>query len=140
MTWEGDTSEDCKVWEHEDILIRRPKASREWTMESQQEDEYRLYFDGGCPGGIGSGGYLMYAPSGECIGGGARWYGKSAPTNNVAEASAVVDGLRYVSGCDVNINRLTVIGDSDLVINFMTRRYKPGKRELVLLMEQVRRW
>ena len=86
------------------------------------------------------GGYLLFHPSGRCIGGQGKWYGSSAPTNNVAEASAVADGLDYVSSLHLPVSRLMVIGDSDLVINFMLRRYKPGKRELVLLMERVQRW
>ena len=60
--------------------------SKEWVTEQQQEDEFCLYFDGACPGGIESGGYLLYALTGECIGGSARWYGQSDPMSNVAEA------------------------------------------------------
>ena len=73
---------------------------------------------------------------GRCEGGYARHYGTAAPTSNVAEAGALVDGLHWVletrQAHIANGRPVVVRGDSQLTISFMLRRAQPAKRELVL--------
>ena len=85
-----------KFWNHTaDIPIQRPTKAQAWTPESRDRG-MRLFFDGGCKNREGTGGYLLFDAHGECVGGEGRWYGKSAPTNNIAEAQAMVDALEFV--------------------------------------------
>lgn len=82
-------------------------------------DAVQLYFDGGCRGKLGSGGYLAMW-HGVCLGGEGQWFGSDAPTNNVAEARAMLAGLRWVGselGWALTLaGKLLVMGDSHLVI------------------------
>ena len=63
--------EDLKApaWEHtEDIEIWKPNSTPQWEPEVGAA-LHVLYFDGGCKKRQGSGGYLLFAPYGLCIGG-----------------------------------------------------------------------
>jgi ribonuclease HI len=104
-----------------------------------------LFFDGASGRGqVGAGGFLVLNRSGECLVVGGKFYGPKH-TNNVAEARAMVDGLKAVGSMITDTVREVVIkGDSDLVIGFMTRRFKPKKKDLTLLVKEawgvVRSW
>lgn len=77
-----------KFWEHEDKQLRRPtnlNTMKDTALDGQNSC-YRLYFDGGCSKHNGVGGYILYSPDGQCLGGEGKWYGMSAPTNNISEA------------------------------------------------------
>lgn len=75
---------------------------------------------------------------------GGKYYGPKH-TNNVAEARAMVDGLVELGKLlSPEIKSVVVKGDSDLIIGFMTKRFKPKKRDLTLLMkhawEEIKSW
>lgn len=87
---------------------------------------------------------MIFDREGSVVRAGGKYYGPRH-TNNVAEARAMVDGLAEMSGCITPaVKSVVVKGDSDLVIGFMTRRFKPKKRELTLLVkaawEAVKGW
>ena len=44
----------------------------------------------------------------------------------------MVDGLAYVRALDMGRTKVLVLGDSELVVNFMLRKYKPAMQELVI--------
>ena len=132
-----ETQVEQKMWEHpHDIPIKRPKKKPDWTPASKQRG-WRLFFDGGCKDGLGCGGFVLFDMDGECVGGIGRWYGKQAPTQNIAEAQAMVDGLAYVGARNMGRTKILVLGDSELVINFMLRKYKPAMQELVLRVQKT---
>ena len=44
---------------------------------------------------MGRGGYAVFAPDGDCIGGQGRWYRDRVVTNNEAEAQAIADAFTF---------------------------------------------
>ena len=64
----------------------------------------------------------------------AQWYGAAKSTNNEAELEALSAGLKWVGENlqrVVTSGQLLVVGDSDLVIGFLTRRFKPSRKFFV---------
>ena len=118
------------VWQHEDIAISMPSSDP--PPETIAVDRaVRVYFDGGCPPStsLGSGGCLVFDPSGKLLRAAAYFYGRDAPTNNTAEAVAMVDVLRLVESMawKREYSGVIVMGDSCLCIAFMQHRARPGK-------------
>lgn len=66
---------------------------------------------------------------------GGKYYGPKH-SNNVAEARAMVDGLQKLAlFITPAVKEVVVKGDSDLIIGFMTRRFKPKKKDLTLMVK-----
>jgi ribonuclease HI len=87
-----------------------------------QNLEYKLFFDGCSKGnpGLAGAGAVIYMNDVE-IWSGTSFVGKYA-TNNEAEYTGIILGLE--KAIDLNIKSLLVKGDSQLVINQMTGKYK----------------
>ena len=68
------------------------------------------------------------------------FWGKEAQPNNVAEAYTLTRALKVVkaAGWIPHRGTLLVRGDSNLVIAFMNKAAKPGKRELVVSVKEAR--
>lgn len=130
---EAEVELRCPKWAHEDITIempgRLPAGEEKWG-------DLTLFFDGASgKGSIGAGGYLVLDRQGQCLVVGGKYYGPHH-TNNVAEARSMVDGLVALRKLlTPDIKSVIVKGDSDLIIGFMTKRYKPKKRDLTLLVK-----
>ena len=59
----------------------------------------------------------MYSAGGQLLAASAYFYGDDAPTNNTAEAKAMVDSLREAEGVAwAGAEGLLVMGDSKLTI------------------------
>lgn len=91
---------------------------------------YKLFFDGSCgpknPGGTAAYGYALHPAGAEepitghgIIGTGPRM------SNNLAEFSALYEGLARLAEIAVAGDTVNVLGDSKLVINVMNRWWKP---------------
>ena len=94
-----------------------------------------LYFDGcskGNPGPAGSG--ALIRTNGENIWSGFEYIGTT--TNNVAEYKGLILGLKQLKF--LNINKVIVKGDSMLVINHMTGKYKVNAPHLILLYNEAK--
>ncbi|MFB6469657.1 MAG: ribonuclease HI [Vulcanisaeta sp. AZ3] len=102
-----------------------------------------LYFDGACepvnPGGVGTYGFVIYEEDSVIHrqGGIACEPGPNC-TNNVAEYTGLINGLRWILnhpklGCDW----LLVIGDSQLVIRHVLGRYRVRSERLKPLYDGV---
>ena len=92
------------------------------------------YFDGGCKvkQRLGTQGYLVYRHYGTLLAAAANYHGHKGPANNVSEAWVLVDCITSLDKvCWGETTGLVVTGDSRLVISFMHRTARPGKRELV---------
>ena len=90
-----------------------------------------LRFDGSCnpnPGKGGSG-YVLEDPYGINILEGRYYVGPDA-TNNVAEYFGLIKGLRHLANTNYRIGRLSIEGDSELVINHIKGSYKVKSRRL----------
>jgi ribonuclease HI len=97
--------------------------------------EYTLYFDGGSSGnpGLSGAGSVIYADDEE-IWAGAFYVGKYE-TNNTAEYMGLIKGLE--EAIRRNILVLNVKGDSALVINQITGKYKVNAPHLQILNSQA---
>jgi ribonuclease HI len=100
------------------------------------EDEAVLHFDGGARGNPGPAGfgYVLRRPDGEGLGQGGEAIGVA--TNNVAEYRGLIAGLRHASR--IGIRRLTVHGDSKLVIEQMRGAWRVRAEGLRALHEEAR--
>ena len=69
------------------------------------------------------------------------YYGKAAPTNNEAEALAMVDCVEWALQQSrlAESGGLAFFGDSALCVAFMQKRYKPGKPELAKCVARCRK-
>lgn len=97
---------------------------------------YKLFFDGSCgpknPGGTGAYGYALYSEGVQEpteTGSGVIGEGPGM-SNNVAEFHALLQGLMAFdrkTGQTNNHtqNNLSVVGDSKLVVEVMSKRWKP---------------
>jgi ribonuclease HI len=98
--------------------------------------EYLLQFDGcskGNPGKAGSGA-VIYKNKTELWG--KSLFVGNKNTNNEAEYTGLIIGLE--EAIDMGIKNLCVEGDSLLVINQMTGKYKVKSENLILLYDQAK--
>jgi ribonuclease HI len=98
---------------------------------------YKLFFDGcskGNPGFAGAGA-VIYKNDQE-IWADSFFVGNKI-TNNYAEYSGLILGL--LKAVELNINSLLVIGDSQLVINHMSGKYKCKSPNLLYLYETAKK-
>jgi len=93
-----------------------------------EEEPYSLYFDGACKGNPGpaGAGYVLYQGSIE-VSYKYEFIGTNE-TNNVAEYHALVLGLKQ--SLSYGVRNLTVYGDSLLVINQVTGKFKVNSHKL----------
>jgi ribonuclease HI len=98
------------------------------------EVDFRMYFDGCSKGnpGLGGAGAVIYYNNDE-IWNGSSFVGTNI-TNNYAEYSGLIMGLQ--KAIDMNIKNLSVFGDSELIINHMTGKYKCNSLNLIELYEK----
>lgn len=102
-----------------------------WTERTEPSDrpstsiQYRLFFDGGARGnpGIAGGGCIIQRLQDESWT--FEWGAAIAlpiSTNNHAECHALLTGLQQATA--LQIKRLTIIGDSQLILRQITKQYK----------------
>ncbi len=99
-------------------------------------ESFTLYFDGSCwpnPGGEAAYGYVLYRGA-EKITSGHDSIGRSPEhSNNVAEFLGLAAGFKafgdYRWGQNTTVI-LNVYGDSQLVINIMSKKWNPGAEKL----------
>jgi ribonuclease HI len=99
---------------------------------------YSLKFDGACgpknPGGIASYGFILNTPAGEAIKGHGVIGEGPTMSNNVAEFAALAAGLHAFIGdmykTGIRPVTLLVKGDSNVVINIMSRRWRAHSDKL----------
>ncbi|MDF2750323.1 MAG: pspA 1 [Gaiellaceae bacterium] len=100
----------------------------------------RLFTDGGARGNPGPAayGYVLEAEDGTVLA--ARGEAIGVATNNVAEYSALIAGLEMA--CEVGVDDLEVVSDSELMVKQMRGEYKVKNvalRELSLRAKAAQR-
>ncbi|HST18083.1 MAG TPA: ribonuclease HI family protein [Gaiellaceae bacterium] len=97
----------------------------------------RLYTDGGARGNPGPAafGYVLEAPDGEVLAQHGEAIGIA--TNNVAEYSALVAGLRRA--IELGVEPLEVVSDSELLVKQMRGEYRVKNEALRSLSAQASR-
>jgi ribonuclease HI len=118
-------------------------------MDSFKWDNLELWFDGACepvnPGGTASCGWIVYRVEGnekERIASGSNVVRRGGPlaTNNYAEWCGVGCGLRWMLDNmkdECHLAKLIVIGDSQLVLNQLSGKWKCKKPHLQALKRRV---
>lgn len=103
---------------------------------SERNQVVHLYTDGGSRGnpGPGAGAYLLQSPSGELIEGRAIFFPQT--TNNAAEYSAVLEGLKAAR--NRGVQDVVLFSDSELLIRQLTGQYKVKSSTLLPLYEACR--
>jgi ribonuclease HI len=99
---------------------------------------YKLFFDGCSKGnpGLAGAGAVIYNGDHEEVWSGSTFVGKSA-TNNQAEYVGLIYGLNKAA--ELNIDSLSVYGDSQLVIRQMTGKYKCKSPHLIDLHNEAKK-
>ena len=104
-----------------------------------------LYFDGGWPnpGGLATFGWWVERNATEVAHGCGEAANGEGATNNVAEWSALIEGLRWIRN-DASAEFLSIFGDSKLVIDALTFKGKCKavhlqklRTEALELLEQI---
>ena len=117
---------DTPRWEHQDVCWERlehKESAPAWQSGTE------CYFDGGARRHEGSGGFWVWDKE-RLLVARAIWYGVSKPTNNSAEMQALVDCTEWLVETGVARHVVNMHGDSKLMIDFCTRRARPGQAEL----------
>jgi ribonuclease HI len=117
---------------------RRKGRAGAWCVRQREWDSpqevHRIYFDGACepvnPGGVATFGWRLVAPGGRLV---ASDWGEvcrgPGATNNVAEWHALWRALQFLAEQGWR-GRLQIYGDSQLVLNQLTGRWKCHKEYL----------
>ena len=90
-----------------------------------------LTFDGGAAKRLGTGGFTVWLPSGRLIAARALWFGSECSTNNEAELATLKAGLQWIAAHFPDHDwggELLVMGDSNIVIGFMNRQFRPQRK------------
>jgi len=97
---------------------------------------HKAFFDGACTGNPGpmSVRVVVYNPEGQPILQVCKSIGHG--TNNVAEYSALIELLRVLKS--MKIEKAQIFGDSQLVINQVTRKWRVNQKHLQELVNQAR--
>jgi ribonuclease HI len=111
-------------------------------VQAFRDADYTLQFDGAYQKAVGgAGGVILVDSKGQLLRGEAYFFGRQAQPNNVAEAQALVEALQLAVDFVPRETRGQVVvavkGDSDLVIKFLTKVYRPQKKELVMLVRKA---
>jgi ribonuclease HI len=97
----------------------------------------RLFTDGGARGNPGPAAYayVLEAEDGTVLAAHGETIGVA--TNNIAEYSALVEGLRKAA--ELHMNELEVVSDSELIVNQMRGSYKVKNEALRELWRKAMR-
>lgn len=100
----------------------------------------KLYFDGSCgpknPGGHACYAFVVYDGEKELYRESGLEVSGPAATNNIAEYSGLVRGLRYVT--NLEFKDLEIFGDSALVVNQLNGDWKCKKETLQPMLDEAK--
>ncbi len=124
--------------------VTRPGSSNRSAVTSENGGEIVLYFDGLCeprnPGGVATFGVVVYMGKKKIFSEGglalARPFSDEA-SNNVAEYSALIRGMSWLIDNGLNRGRVTIRGDSRLVVNQLRGEFKVKARRIVELYHRA---
>ncbi len=105
------------------MLLKFPHGKKQAVAGVDESSAIRLYFDGRSADKQGSGGFIVFAPDGQVLGGAASNYGTEAGTVNAAEMESLLRGLQWLHHNEEKLRApyIVIYGDSDLTIKFLNR-------------------
>jgi deoxyadenosine/deoxycytidine kinase/ribonuclease HI len=109
------------------------------TIDANTDTMYKMQFDGACrgnPSNVLGMGAVLYDQSNVIVDTSSRKYEIEGGTNNVAEYLSLIDGLRLAQ--EHNVKNLLVEGDSQLIINQITGKYKVNSSKLIVYHNVVK--
>ena len=81
---------------------------------------------------VGTGGSLLWGAQGQLLSAWAWRFGGHISTNNAAELEALKGAVEQLASMKLSKAQLgsgvLILGDSELVVGFCNRRYKPSKK------------
>lgn len=116
--------------EHQAQVLKMPAQVSLDTLDNIEDGTYVLQFDGGTVQKCGVGGVLVWGLSGQLLMAQALWFGDERSTNNESELGALLWGLQWAETAGLPSGEWMVIGDSNLVLGYCTRRFKPQQKFL----------
>ena len=138
-TEKGETLK-APQWEHPgDYEVVQPADKSGEELDVQSLSCCVATFDGGAAQKLGVGGYCIQDAAGRIVSCQGKWYGKQHDTNNEAECQALLDLLGELAqgGALRGAGEVMVLGDSRLVLDFATRKARPGKATLFLKVREL---
>ena len=110
------------------------------------ENMYTIHFDGACehnpdngkrnPGGIATYGWLIKKDNQRIAWGNGEACRGDGASNNVAEYVAFIEAIHAVIALNIN-DDLTILGDSQLIVNQINGNWNINKPHLRILCEQA---
>ena len=110
-------------------LLPGDKAPGGWSM----------HFDGAFSQQGTGAGVMLTSPTGDKLYYAVQLCFKHGDkvSNNIAEYEGLIAGLKAASA--LGIKRLTIKGDSQLLVNFSNKSYKPKDKHMAAYLEEVRK-
>ncbi len=131
----------------ESIDLQHPSSKALATKRpprDHNEPEVQMYFDGLCeprnPGGVATYGLVIKKEGVTLFEDGGLADAKpwtAEASNNVAEYSAIIRGLEWLKENDHLDSRISVLGDSKLIVNQLNGKFKVKALRLVELHHQA---
>ena len=111
------------TYTHVTTTLVYPSTSRPLPAYVSSQPHVQCFFDGGAASKQGTGGFVVFGISGQCLTAQARFYGEEMNTNNRAEVFALKGLMEWLAGEPSVWSRpgIVVYGDSQLIINFCNR-------------------
>ena len=128
-TEEGGELVELPTFTHRELTLKYPSSTNSLPKGVTNGPHWGGFFDGGAAKSVGTGGFVVFEPGGRCKAAHAEYYGEGTPTNNRAEAAALVGLMRWFQKHEELLGPLTpvvVFGDSKLLIDFCNRRARPS--------------
>ena len=126
--------------EHKDVTLNMVKfgVAQIKVGKVKMQDKYRAYFDGGKRKSKAGGGYTVLSLEGKWVAGEAMYHGKGV-TNSEAVGKACLAALDSLEGLvekhpSIAMDRVVLLGDSRLWLEFLGHIATPNKRSLRVLL------
>lgn len=85
------------TFEHHTHAISYPSQTSSLPRQITDQPHVTAFFDGGAAQKLGTGGFIVFGMSGECLVARALFYGEEITTNNKAEARALLDLMKWLA-------------------------------------------
>jgi ribonuclease HI len=116
-----------------------PREDKSLLPGDEAPDGWTMHFDGAFSRQGAGAGVKLTSPTGDKLYYAVQLCFKHTDkvSNNITEYEGLIAGLKAASA--LGIKRLTIKGDSQLLVNFSNKRYKPKDEHKAAYLEEVRK-